>query len=75
MKERTIRALKIEPGKSYDLANFKLHDFITEFDKLMNAIRSDEAEKEKTEYTHMKLCRKPDGISLEKTPALRRMFL
>ena len=46
--------VKIGDGKDYDITNFDLNDFITEFDKVMDAIRSDEAEKEKTNYTHKK---------------------
>lgn len=56
------KKVKFESGKSYDLSNFKLHDFITEFDKLMNAIRTDEAEKEKTEYTH----RQFEGLPMDR---------
>ena len=46
------KKVKIESGKSYDLANIDVGGFIAEFDKVIDAIRSDEAEKEKTEYTH-----------------------
>ena len=49
-----IKKVKIEPQKSYDLANIDIGGFITAFDDVMNAIRSDEADKEKTEYTHRK---------------------
>ena len=49
-----IKKVKIEPGKSYDLTNIDIGGFITAFDDVMNAIRSDEAEKENTEYTHRK---------------------
>ena len=48
------KKVKIEPGKNYDLANIDVGGFIAEFDKVIDAIRSDEAEKEKTEYTHRK---------------------
>ena len=48
------KKVKIEPQKNYDLANIDVGGFIAEFDKVMDAIRSDEAEKEKTEYTHRK---------------------
>ena len=48
------KKVKIEPGKNYDLANIDIGGFITAFDDVMNAIRSDEAEKENTEYTHRK---------------------
>ena len=48
------KKVKIEPQKSYDLANIDIGGFITAFDDVMNAIRSDEAEKENTEYTHRK---------------------
>ena len=48
------KKVKIEPQKSYDLANIDVGGFIAEFDKVIDAIRSDEAEKEKTEYTHRK---------------------
>ena len=48
------KKVKIESGKSYDLANIDVGGFIAEFDKVIDAIRSDEAEKEKTEYTHRK---------------------
>ena len=56
------KKVKFESGKSYDLSNFKLHDFITEFDKLMDAIRSDEAEEAKTEYTH----RQFEGLPMDR---------
>lgn len=46
------KKVKIESRKSYDLANIDVGGFIAEFDKVIDAIRSDEAEKEKTEYTH-----------------------
>lgn len=55
------KRLKMESEKSYDLSNFDLHDFITEFDKVMEAIRSDKAEEEKTKYTH----RKFEGLPLD----------
>ena len=48
------KKVKIESGKSYDLANIDVGGFIAEFDKVIDAIRSDEAEKENTEYTHRK---------------------
>ena len=48
------KKVKIEPGKNYDLANIDVGGFIAEFDKVIDAIRSDEAEKENTEYTHRK---------------------
>jgi hypothetical protein len=56
------KKVKMESGNNYDLSNFDLYDFITEFDDVMNAIRSDEAAKEKTEYTH----RKFEGLPLDK---------
>ena len=40
--------VKIGEGKDYDITNFDLNNFITEFDKVMDAIRSDEAEEAKT---------------------------
>ena len=46
------KKVKIESRKSYDLANIDVGGFIAEFDKVIDAIRSDEAEQEKTEYTH-----------------------
>ena len=55
------KKVKIESGKSYDLANIDVGGFIAEFDKVIDAIRSDEAEKEKTEYTH----RKFEGLPIE----------
>ena len=48
------KKVKIEARKDYDLANIDVGGFIAEFDKVIDAIRSDEAEKEKTEYTHRK---------------------
>ena len=48
------KKVKIESQKNYDLANIDIGGFIAEFDKVMDAIRSDEAEKENTEYTHRK---------------------
>ena len=49
------KKVKMESGKSYDLSDFNIVDFINEFDKVMEAIRSDEAEAENTNYTHRKL--------------------
>ena len=56
------KKVKIESGKSYDLANIDVGGFIAEFDKVIDAIRSDEAEKEKTEYTH----RKFEGLPIDR---------
>ena len=55
------KKVKMEPGKSYDLSDFNIVDFINEFDKVMEAIRSEEAETEKTAYTHRKLEGLPMG--------------
>ena len=55
------KKVKMESGKSYDLSDFNIVDFINEFDKVMEAIRSDEAEEEKTNYTHRKLEGLPMG--------------
>ena len=55
------KKVKVESGKSYDLSDFNIVDFINEFDKVMEAIRSDEAEEEKTNYTHRKLEGLPMG--------------
>lgn len=49
------KKVKMESGKSYDLSDFNVVDFINEFDKVMDAIRSEDAEAEKTDYTHRKL--------------------
>ena len=49
------KKVKMESGKSYDLSDFNIVDFINEFDKVMEAIRSEDAEAEKTDYTHRKL--------------------
>ena len=49
------KKVKMESGKSYDLSDFNIVDFINEFDKVMDAIRSEDAEAEKTNYTHRKL--------------------
>jgi hypothetical protein len=57
-----IKKVKIEPQKSYYLANIDIGGFITAFDDVMNAIRSDEAEKEETEYTH----RKFEGLPIDR---------
>jgi hypothetical protein len=57
-----IKKVKIEPQKSYDLSDIDIGGFITAFDNVMNAIRSDEAEKENTEYTH----RKFEGLPLDR---------
>ena len=56
------KKVKIEPKKNYDLANIDIGGFIAEFDKVIDAIRSDEAEKEKTEYTH----RKFEGLPIDR---------
>lgn len=56
------KKVKIEPQKNYDLANIDIGGFITAFDDVMNAIRSDEAEKENTEYTH----RKFEGLPVDR---------
>ena len=56
------KKLKMEAGKSHELANFDVRDFVTEFDKVIEAIRSDKAEKEKTEYTH----RQFEGLPLDR---------
>ena len=54
--------VKLGERKDYDLTNFDLNDFITEFDKVMYAIRSDEAEEAKTNYTH----RKFEGMPIDR---------
>ena len=56
------KKVKVESGKSYNLSDFNIVDFINEFDKVMEAIRSDEAEEEKTDYTHRKL----EGLPMER---------
>ena len=48
------KKVKMESGKSYDLSDFNIVDFINDFDKVMDAIRSEDAEAEKTNYTHRK---------------------
>ena len=45
MKIYLGRKTKIENGKSYDMSDVSLSNFIVDFDNLMNAILSDEAEK------------------------------
>ena len=56
------KKVKMESGNNYDLSNFDLYDFITEFDEVINAIRSDEADVEHTEYTHKKF----EGLPLDR---------
>ena len=56
------KKVKIESGKSHELANFDVRDFVTEFDKVMEAIRSDKADAENTEYTH----RQFEGLPLDR---------
>jgi hypothetical protein len=48
------KKVRIEPGKKHDTGNINLGDFVTEFDKLIDAIRTDEAEAKNTEYQHVK---------------------
>ena len=55
------KKVKMESGKSYDLSDFNIVDFINDFDKVMDAIRSEDAEAEKTNYTHRKLEGLPMG--------------
>ena len=55
-----MKKIKIEAGKSYDLSDIDLGGFITEFDKVVNAIRSDEAETENKDYYH----RSFEGLNL-----------
>ena len=54
--------VKIESGKSHELPALNVRDFVTEFDKVIHAIRSDAAEAERTEYTH----RKFEGMPLDR---------
>ena len=47
-----MKKTKMEISNTYDMSDVSLGEFIDEFDKVMKAIRTDEAEKEKQSYEH-----------------------
>ena len=54
--------MRMDSENDYALSDFDLYDFITEFDDVINAIRSDEADAKYTEYTHKKF----EGLAFDR---------
>lgn len=57
LKEKT----KIQPGKEYDLSDVSVVDFVREFDKVINAIRTDMTPEGET-YQHIPFANLQEGV-------------